>query len=274
MGLRPHCYGRPVPADRPATSFDLSGRVAVVTGGGRDLGRVISLRLAEAGADVAVLGRTLSVLDDTVGAIEATGRRGWALGCDLTDEAEVMRTFAEIAATTGRIDILVNNAAAPRHQAPVAEMDLAAFQAAFAVKVTGALLCCRESLRTMVPAGRGSIINISGTTGITGLAMVSAHSVAQAGLLALTQSLSREVGVHGIRVNAIAPSAIEGEHLLRVAATHDDQSDSPDGALLRRLLEQSPLGRFVRPTEVADTVVFLASDASSGMTGRTLELLL
>ena len=158
-----------------------------------------------------------------------------------------MRTFAHIVAAVEHVDVLVNNAAAPRHQAPVAGMDLGAWQSAFAVKVTGAMLCSREVLRSMVPAGRGSIINISGTTGITGLAMVSAHSVAQAGLIALTQSLSREVGVHGIRVNAIAPSAIEGEHLLRIAATHDDQSDSQDGALLRRLMEQSPLGRFVRP---------------------------
>jgi NAD(P)-dependent dehydrogenase (short-subunit alcohol dehydrogenase family) len=263
-----------VPADQVFNGLDLRGRVAVVTGGGRDLGRVISLRLATAGADVVVLGRTASALEDTAREIRAIGSRAWTYPCDLTDEADVVRTFADIVRTVGHVDVLVNNAAAPRHQAPVAEMDLAAWQAAFAVKVTGAMLCCREVLRAMVPAGRGSIINISGTTGISGLAMVSAHSVAQAGLLALTQSLAREVGVHGIRVNAIAPSAIEGEHLLRIAATHDDRSDAPDGALLRRLMEQSPLGRFVRPTEVADTVVFLASDASSGMTGRTLELLL
>lgn len=263
-----------MPADPPSTGLSLRGRVAIVTGGGRDLGRVISRRLAEAGADVAVLGRTKSTLDDTVREIEVIGRRAWAFSCDLTDEAAVVRTFDELIATVGRVDVLVNNAAAPRHQAPVAEMDLGAFQSAFAVKVSGAMLCCREVLRTMIPAGRGSIVNLSGTTGITGLARVSAHSVAQAGLIALTQSLSREVGVHGIRVNAIAPSAIEGDHLLRIAAAHDDQRDSPDGALLRRLMEQSPLGRFVRPTEVADAVVFLASDASSGMTGRTLELML
>lgn len=263
-----------MPADPPSTCLSLRGRVAIVTGGGRDLGRVISRRLAEAGADVAVLGRTKSTLDETVREIEVIGRRAWAFSCDLTDEADVVRSFDELIATVGGVDVLVNNAAAPRHQAPIAEMDLGAFQSAFAVKVSGAMLCCREVLRTMIPAGRGSIVNISGTTGITGLARVSAHSIAQAGLIALTQSLSREVGVHGIRVNAIAPSAIEGEHLLRIAATHDDQRDSPDGALLRRLMEQSPLGRFVRPTEVADAVVFLASDTSSGMTGRTLELML
>lgn len=261
-----------MPADQSSPGPVLRGRVAVVTGGGRDLGRVIALRLAGASADVVVLGRTRATLEDTAREIEGLGRRAWAVPCDITDEADVTRAFAEITDATGRIDVLVNNAAAARHQAPVADMDLAAWRSAFDVKVTGAMLCCREALRAMVPAASGSIINISGTTGITGLAMVSAHSVAQAGLLALTQSLSREVGVHGIRVNAIAPSAIEGEHLLRIAATHDDNADSPDGALLRRLLEQSPLGRFVRPVEVADTVVFLASDASSGMTGRTLEL--
>ncbi len=263
-----------MPAAPSPVALDLRGRVAVVTGGGRDLGRVIALRLADAGADIVLLGRTPATLESTAGDVEARGRRASAFACDVTDEAAVVRTFRAIADTVGRIDVLVNNAAAARHQAPVADMDLAAWQAAFAVKVTGAMLCCREALRSMVPARRGSIINISGTTGITGLALVSAHSVAQAGLLALTQSLAREVGVHGVRVNAIAPSAIEGEHLLRIAATHDDRSESPEGALLRRLMEQSPLGRLVRPGEVADTVVFLASDASSGMTGRTLELLL
>jgi len=263
-----------MPFDPPFTGLDLHGRVAVVTGGGRDLGRVIARRLAEAGADVAVLGRTKSPLDETVREIEAMGRRAWAFPCDLTEEADVVRTFGALISAVGRIDVLVNNAAAARHQAPVAEMNLAAFQSAFAVKVAGAMLCCREALRVMRPAGRGSIVNISGTTGITGLARVSAHSVAQAGLIALTQSLAREVGVDGIRVNVIAPSAIEGEHLLRIAAKHDDQGHAADGALLRRLMEQSPLGRFVRPTEVADAVVFLASDASSGMTGRTVEMVL
>lgn len=254
--------------------FDLSGRVAVVTGGGRELGRTLALELADAGADVVVIGRTTAGLEDTAATIAARGRQAWSFTCDVTDEEGVARTFAAIAEATGAIDILVNNAAAPRLQLTVAEMDLAQWQQAFAVKVTGAMLCSREALRTMLPAGRGVIVNISGTTGVDGLATVSAHSVAQAGLIALTQSLAKEVGRDGIRVNAVVPSAIEGEHLHAITATHDDLGQAAEGSLLQRLTEGSPLGRLVQPEDVASAVRFLASDASSGMTGRTLELLL
>jgi NAD(P)-dependent dehydrogenase (short-subunit alcohol dehydrogenase family) len=252
----------------------LGGRVAVVTGGGRDLGRVIALSLADAGADVAVIGRTAALLDETVAAVAARGRRAWAHVCDVTDDTAVTRTFEAIADAAGSVDVLVNNAAAPRLQRAVADMTRAEWDAAFATKVTGAMLCSREALRSMLPQAHGAIVNISGTTGKEGLAFVSAHSVAQAGLIALTQSLAKEVGRHGVRVNAVVPSAIEGEHLTRITAAHDDVAPSGDSPLLQRLVDGSPLGRLVRPDDVADAVVFLASDQSSAMTGRTLELLL
>ena len=252
----------------------LDGRVAVVTGGGRDLGRVLALALADAGADVAVIGRNAAPLAEVTAMVTARGRRAWSHVCDVTDETAVARTFTAIAADAGAVDILVNNAAAPRFQRAVADMTLAEWGAAFDTKVTGAMLCSREALRFMVPNGRGAIVNISGTTGKDGLAYVSAHSVAQAGLIALTQSLAKEVGRHGVRVNAVVPSAIEGEHLTRITATHDDLVAARDGTLLNQLVAASPLGRLVRADDVAAAVVFLASDASSAMTGRTLDLLL
>lgn len=259
---------QPIPAPLP-----LADRIAVVTGGGRDLGRDLALALAVAGADVAVLGRTRATLDATAGAIRATGRRARAVVCDVTDEAEVDAAFDEIVSTMGVPHVLVNNAAAPRHQHPVAEMPLDAWNETLAVKLTGAMLCTRAVLRSMIPAGRGSIVNVSGTTGKVGLALVSAHSVAQAGLIAFTQSLAREVGRHGIRANAVVPSAIEGEHLRRITSTNDERSGATT-SLLDQLRASSPLGRLVQPDEVAAGVVFLASDASSGMTGQTLDLLL
>lgn len=258
----------------PTPGGTLDGRVAVVTGGGRDLGRTIALRLAAAGADVAVIGRTRATLDGTAAAIGRTGRRAWAHPCDVTDEGQVEATFATVADEAGRIDVLVNNAAAPRLQRPVLDMPLVEWQDAFAVKVTGAMLCSRQALPTMLAAGRGAIVNISGTTGVDGLANVSAHSVAQAGLIALTQSLAKEVGHRGVRVNAVVPSAIEGEHLRSITAAHDELEQAPGADLLARLVARSPLGRLVQPEEVAEAVVFLAGDASSAMTGRTLELLL
>jgi NAD(P)-dependent dehydrogenase (short-subunit alcohol dehydrogenase family) len=253
---------------------ELDGRVAVVTGGGRDLGRVLALALADAGADVAVIGRTMEPLAEVAAMVTARGRRAWSHVCDVTDDDAVAETFTAIAKEAGTLDILVNNAAAPRLQRAVAEMSLPEWRAAFDTKVTGAMLCSREALRFMVPNGRGSIVNISGTTGKDGLAYVSAHSVAQAGLIALTQSLAKEVGRHGVRVNAVVPSAIEGAHLARITAAHDDLVAARDGTLLDQLVAASPLGRLVRADDVAAAVVFLAGDASSAMTGRTLDLLL
>jgi NAD(P)-dependent dehydrogenase (short-subunit alcohol dehydrogenase family) len=258
---------------RSTAPVPLADRIAVVTGGGRDLGRDLALALAEAGADVVVLGRTRVTVEATAAEIVDAGRRAWAAVCDVTDEQQVDATFDEIAHRFGAPHVLVNNAAAPRHQHAVADMPLDAWNETLSVKLTGAMLCTRAALRSMIPAGRGSIVNVSGTTGKVGLAYVSAHSVAQAGLIAFTQSLAREVGRHGIRANAIVPSAIEGEHLRRITSTNDAITGAGT-SLLDQLSASSPLGRLVQPQEVAAGVVFLASDASSGMTGQTLDLLL
>ena len=251
----------------------LSGHVAVVTGGGRDLGRDISLALAEEGADVAVCGRTLGPLEETAREVQALGRQSMSVVADLTREQDVIELFRVAVDRFGFVSLLVNNAASARLVSSVADMPLDGWTNAIATKLTGAMLCSREALKSMVTRKSGNIINISGTTGIQAPANISAHAVAQRGLVALTQSLSKEVGQHGVRVNAVMPGAIEGEGLRRQMAVRREQGEDMQDRM-RGLAASSPLGRLVQPREVTDAVVFLASERSSGLTGQTIDLLL
>src|SRR5262249_4469904 len=144
----------------------------------------------------------------------------------------------------------------------VADMVLAEWELALATKLTSAMLCARQALATMVPLRKGSIVLISGTTGLRAAPFMSAHSVAQAGLIALAQALALEVGRYNIRVNSVVPSAIEGESLRKIVSDAKmmelDQSNP-----IAQLEALSPLGRLVQAKEVASTVCFLASDAAS-----------
>jgi NAD(P)-dependent dehydrogenase (short-subunit alcohol dehydrogenase family) len=192
---------------------------------------------------------------------------------DLTREEEVGAAFSRIVERLGPVSILVNNASAPRMPRPVAEMVLAEWDLTLSTKLTAAMLCAREALSSMAPLGLGSIINISGTTGVRGAALLSAHSVAQAGLIAFSQSLAREVGPLGVRVNAVVPSAIAGDSLTRIVRGLAGSRPQPDGGGAD-LAAGSALGRIVQPQEVASVVSFLASDDSSGITGQAIPILL
>jgi hypothetical protein len=152
-------------------------------------------------------------------------------------------------------------------------MVLAEWDLTLSTKLTAAMLCAREALSSMAPLGLGSIINISGTTGVRGAALLSAHSVAQAGLIAFSQSLAREVGTLGVRVNAVVPSAIAGDSLTRIVRGLAGSRSQPDGGGAD-LAAGSALGRIVQPQEVASVVSFLASDDSSGITGQAIPILL
>ena len=243
-----------------------------MTGGGRDLGREISLALAEEGADVVLAGRTAETLERTAGDIQRLGRRCLPVVTDVCREDDVKALFHETREAFGHVSVLVNNSAAERFVSAVEDMPLDEWERAIATKMTAAMLCSREALGSMIRRQQGSIVNISGTTGLHGSPYMSPHSVAQAGLIALTQALAGEVGKHGIRVNAVVPSAIAGESLVR---QFNERWGAPSGdEHLRMLTEASPLGRLVDARNVTDAVIFLASERASGMTGQTLNLLL
>jgi 3-oxoacyl-[acyl-carrier protein] reductase len=241
------------------TTAALDGKVALVTGGGRNIGRQICLTLAEHGCDVVVNVRSnLAEATAVAEEIVALGRRAIPVAADVGDAAAVDAMVERIKAEFGRVDVLVNNAVILRH-VRFLEMTEERWQELLAVVLSGPVHTCRAVLPMMMEQGTGSIINISGTVVFYG---TWPHlAAAKAGIHGLTRGLAREFGPHGIRVNIIVPSTIE-----TVVPVPRD----PDR--LAAEIARTPLGRVGTTREVADVCAFLASDMSSFVTGQTIHL--
>jgi 3-oxoacyl-[acyl-carrier protein] reductase len=239
----------------------LAGRVAVITGGGGGIGRADALKLAAAGASVVLgdldLGRAEAVADE----VRAAGGEAVGLRVDVTDESGVQTFMDRAAAVRGTVDILVNNAGIFT-ASPVQEMAYDEWSRMLAIHLGGAFLCSRAALGYMVPRRRGSIVNMSSGLAYRGGAGIAHYSTAKAGLLGFTRSLALEVGRHGIRVNAVAPGLVETEMPRNVMTE----------AEIAAMAERAPLGRNAEPEDVAEVVLFLASDASRHITGQVIHV--
>jgi NAD(P)-dependent dehydrogenase (short-subunit alcohol dehydrogenase family) len=253
--------------------MQLTDKVAVVTGGGRGIGRAIALALAREGADVVVAGEAMPPLEEAAREIKTAGRRGLAILMDLLDQESPRRMVERALEEFGRIDILVNNAGAEGPIRNVAEMDLPGWNELLAVNLTGAMLCSRYVLeRSMIPRQSGAIVNLSSAAGRKGLPTRSAYSSSKFGIIGLTQSLASEVGRHGIRVNAIAPGSVAGERIERIFRTYATNQGVAYEQIVAASNARAALGRMVTPEEVAAVVVFLVSEQSSGITGQTINV--
>jgi len=253
--------------------MQLQDRIAVVTGGGYGIGKAIGLALAREGADVVVASRTESALKKTAAEIEAMGRKSLVLVTDLSDKDQIQAMVEKTMAKFGKIDILVNNSGIEGPIMDVSEMDIAGWEHLLSVNLTGAMLCSRYVLeKGMIPRKSGVIINITSGAGRRGLATRSAYSSSKFALIGLTQSLASEVGKYGIRVNAIAPGGVEGERVERVLKAAAKNAGMSYKKFLENVNSRSTLGRMVKPDEVADLAVYLASDKSSGITGQTINV--
>ena len=242
--------------------FDLSGRMAIVTGGSRGLGKEIAIALGEAGARVAITARRAEGLTATRDELQEMGIECVAIVADVSEVEGVRTTLAETMNTWGRVDILVNNAGVV-WAAPPEEMTLDRWDYVMNINARGTFICSQEVGRQMIRQKAGNIINVSSVLGISAVDPRSGqfigYQAAKAGVIMMTKQLAVEWAVHGIRVNAIAPS------FLATRLTN---------ALIERtgdnMLRWIPMGRIGRPDEIRGPAVFLASEASSYITGQVL----
>jgi NAD(P)-dependent dehydrogenase (short-subunit alcohol dehydrogenase family) len=246
-------------ADNP---HDLSGRVAIVTGGGTGIGQAIALMLAERGVDLALAGRRPGPLEETAAMIrEATGRRCITVQADVTD-AEQAKTLVEATiAEYGRLDMLINNAGKAKH-APLRSMSPDVWKKDVELNLSAAFYCSQAAYPHLKASGHGAIVNISSLAGINGTTGVGAYSAGKSGLQMFTRVASAEWGPVGIRVNAVACGMI--------ATKLAQEGWAKSGFDAMGACKAFPLRRPGRPDEIAQAVLFLASDAASYITGETL----
>ncbi|SFJ61072.1 3-oxoacyl-[acyl-carrier-protein] reductase [Thermoflavimicrobium dichotomicum] len=239
----------------------LAGKVAVVTGGSRGIGRAIAVTLAQAGADVAIFyAGNRQAAEETVGQIQAAGRKALALQVDVSNSEQVDAAFKEVLAAFDRIDILVNNAGITRDNL-LMRMKEEDWDQVINTNLKGVFLCTKAVTRPMMKQRKGRIINISSVVGVAGNPGQANYVAAKAGVIGLTKTTAKELASRGITVNAIAPGFIETD---MTAVLPED--------LKRQMLDQIPLGRFGSVEDVAEAVKFLASDAAGYITGQTIHV--
>ncbi|MDQ3965277.1 MAG: beta-ketoacyl-ACP reductase [Actinomycetota bacterium] len=242
----------------------LDGRVAVVTGAGRGIGAAEAVRLAQDGANVAVLDLTEEAARETVEAIAATGSKALAVGCDVSNAKEVTVAFEKIADHFGRIDILVNNAGVLRDNL-LFKMSEDDWDTVIDVHLKGSFLCTRAAQEYMVEQEYGKIVFTSSIVALGNKGQVN-YSAAKAGLQAMARTLALELGRYNINVNAVAPGWIETE-MTREAAERVGMSMEE---MKERFARNIPLRRFGRVEDIANVVAFLVSDEASYISGETI----
>ncbi|MFG1298400.1 SDR family NAD(P)-dependent oxidoreductase [Xanthobacter sp. V3C-3] len=253
--------GLAVAMPQSAPVAGLAGKVVIVTGGGRGLGRALSEGFAAAGAHVVLTGRSAATLEETTAAIAAQGGSAEGIAADVSSETDVDALVRSVAERHGRIDVLVNNAGINPWYKTAEDTTLDEWRAVVDTNLTGVFLAARAAGRVMLAQGEGAIVNVSSVGGRVGLARTTAYCAAKGGVELLTRQLALEWAGRGVRVNAVGPGYIETD--LTEGLRHNPK-------LSERINGRTPMGRMARPQEIVGACLFLASPAASYITGASL----
>jgi NAD(P)-dependent dehydrogenase (short-subunit alcohol dehydrogenase family) len=241
--------------------MQLKDRVAILTGAGKGIGKVIAEKFFKEGASVALFDVEVSLIRELASILDPSGERALAVEADVTSEKDIENAVSKVLENFSQIDVLVNNAGISRHK-PIEEMTLEVFESVIRVNLTGTFLCCRAVTPIMKKQGKGKIVNIASIGGRTGRPGVGVnYAASKAGVIGLTQLLARELGPAGIYVNAVAPGPILTEQ------TRQYSAEVFAAWNVGRAIDREGL-----PEDVADAAIFLASDHSDWITGVTLDV--
>jgi len=238
----------------------LDGKVALVTGAGRGIGRAVAEKLASEGADLALCDVKVEWLAETEAAVKGMGRKAVSVAADVSKAAEVDAAVEAVQAACGRIDILVNNAGITR-DGYLARMSEEDWDAVLDINLKGTFLMSKAVAKLMMKQKSGNIINIASIIGLIGNAGQCNYAASKAGAIALTKSTAKELASRNIRANAIAPGFIETK-----------MTEALPEEIRKKMLDAIPMRRFGLPADIAHAVLFLASDASAYLTGQVLSV--
>ena len=236
-----------------------AGKAVLVTGGGRGIGQSIALGFAREGASVAVNAAHLATAEDTATQIRQAGGKALAIEANVADESQVKAMIDRVVRELGGLDVLVNNAGVSQPIMPTLEQDTADWDRVMATNLRSAYLCSKAAGKHMVAQHSGKIVNIASITGLTGQPMRTAYAPSKAAMLNLTKALAVEWGPYNINVNAVAPGYV----MTDLVRNFISQGKVNEEAMLKR----TPLGRLSAPEDIAEAVMFLASDAARNITG-------
>jgi len=243
-----------------ASRFSLNGKVALVTGGSRGIGRAVALEYAQAGADIVVASRKLEACEAAVKEIESMGRRALAVSAHTGKTDDLERLVDAALEYFGKIDILVNNAATNPHFGATIDIEKAAWEKTFDVNVSGVFFLTQLVFEKCMRDRGGVIVNMASVAGLQPAPMTGTYCVTKAALIMLTRVLASELGIYNIRVNAIAPGFIKTD-MSKAVWTSD---------MFKENVKRMPIPRIGETEDIASAALYLASDASSFMTGETI----
>lgn len=249
----------------------LSGRIALVTGGGRGAGAVVARSLADAGAAVAVTARTEAEIGVVAARLTERGADAWAFPADVSSPESVEALKRVVLERAGRVDILVNNAGVS-FAAPLTRTSHEDWQRVLAVNATGTFLCARAFLPGMLAERWGRVVNIASVAGLSGDRYISAYAASKHAVVGFTRAVAAEVALKGVTVNAICPTYVDTEMTEATLGQIEQATGRNRQAALEAILGRTPQKRLVTPEEVGATVVFLCGEAARGITGEALAI--